>query len=38
MFDAVNVQYVLFDFECEYHPLVAAARGAQAQEFFGEGI
>jgi hypothetical protein len=33
VFDAVDVQDVLFDVEGEQHPIVTAACGAQAEEF-----
>lgn len=38
VFDAVDVQGVLFDIEGEQHAVVAAACGAQAQLFVGAGL
>lgn len=38
MFNAVDVQGVLFDIQGEQHTVVATACGAQAQEFICEGF
>ena len=38
VFDAVDIEGVLFDIEGEQHAVVTTAGGAQAQEFIGEGL
>ncbi|MDN4609893.1 hypothetical protein [Arthrobacter burdickii] len=38
MFDAMDIEAVVLDVECEQHPVVAVACRAQAQEFVRERL